>query len=281
MSARTMTVAPGGSSLTQMFQDWVTLSWRNLVAYLRIPEQAFFSTVQPIMFILLFRYVFGGAIQIPGVPYVDYLMPGVFAQTVAFGAIGTATGIADDLGKGLIERFRSLPMAQSAVLVGRTTADFTRNIFVVLLMAGIGYAVGFRIHTNIFMFFAGIGLLLLLSYALAWSFATVGLLSPNAETAQLMAFPVLLPLTFASSAFVPVTSMPGWLQVWARNQPVSVIIDASRQLMIGHDLIAHAFAPFPVPSTTSLVLKALAWCLGILAVVAPFSVWRFRRTTIK
>jgi ABC transporter DrrB family efflux protein len=285
MSAQTIAVA-NRSSIAQTFQDWVTLSWRNLVAYMRIPEQAFFSTVQPIMFILLFRYVFGGAIPIPGIPYVDYLMPGVFAQTVAFGAIGTATGLADDLGKGLIERFRSLPMAQSAVLVGRTTADFCRNVFVVLLMAGVGYAVGFRVHTNVFMFFAAIGLLLLLSYALAWGFATVGLLAPNSETAQLMAFPVLLPLTFASSAFVPVQSMPGWLQAWARNQPVSVIIDASRQLMVGHDLIAGAFAQIPgppvvVPSTTSLVLKALAWCIGILAVLAPFSVWRFRRATIR
>jgi ABC transporter DrrB family efflux protein len=280
MSAQTVAV-PNRTPLTLMFQDWITLSWRNLVAYLRIPEQAFFSTVQPIMFILLFRYVFGGAIRIPNVPYVDYLMPGVFAQTVAFGAISTATGLADDLGKGLIERFRSLPMAQSAVLVGRTTADLVRNVFVVLLMAGIGYAVGFRIHTNVFMFFAAIGLLLLLSYALGWGFATVGLLAPNAETAQLMAFPVLLPLTFASSAFVPVNSMPGWLQVWARNQPVSVVIDASRQLMVGHELLVKAFAPFPVPSTTSMVLKALAWCVGILLLVAPFSVWRFRRTTIK
>jgi ABC transporter DrrB family efflux protein len=257
------------------------LSWRNLVAYMRIPEQVFFSTVQPIMFILLFRYVFGGAIPIPGVPYVDYLMPGVFAQTVAFGAIGTATGLADDLGKGLIERFRSLPMAQSAVLVGRTTADLVRNVFVVLLMAGIGFAVGFRVHTNVFMFLGGIGLLILLSYALAWGFATVGLLAPNSETAQLMAFPVLLPLTFASSAFVPVTSMPGWLQVWARNQPVSVIIDASRQLMVGHDLLVGAFGSMAVPSTSSLVLKALAWCIGILAVLAPFSAWRFRRQAIR
>ncbi len=281
MSTQVVTLAPDRTPISLMFADWITLTWRNLVAYMRIPEQAFFSTVQPIMFILLFRYVFGGAIPIPGVPYVDYLMPGVFAQTVAFGAISTATGLADDLGKGLIERFRSLPMAQSAVLVGRTTADFARNILVVLLMAGVGYAVGFRIHTNVFMFFAGIGLLLLLSYALAWAFATVGLMAPNSETAQLMAFPVLLPLTFASSAFVPVASMPGWLQVWARNQPVSVIIDASRQLMVGHDLIAQAFAPITVPSTTSLVLKALAWCVGLLAVLAPLSVWRFRRQTIR
>lgn len=280
MSTQRVTLAPTRSRFSLMLSDWVTLSWRNLVSYLRIPEQAFFSTVQPVMFILLFRYVFGGAIPIPGVPYVDYLMPGVFAQTVAFGSISTAIGLADDLGKGLIERFRSLPMAQSSVLVGRTTADFVRNVVVVLLMAGVGYAVGFRIHTNFLMFLGGIALLLLLAYSLAWGFATIGLAAPNAETAQLMAFPILLPLTFASSAFVPVTSMPGWLQAWARNQPVSVVIDAARQLMIGHDLLAKAFDPFPVPSTTSLVIKATAWCLGILLVLAPFTAWRFRRMNI-
>jgi ABC-2 type transport system permease protein/oleandomycin transport system permease protein len=293
MSATAIAV-PSRARLGVMFQDWITLSWRNLVAYMRIPEQAFFSTVQPIMFILLFRYVFGGAIPVPGVPYVDYLMPGVFAQTVAFGAIGTATGLADDLGKGLIERFRSLPMAQSAVLVGRTTADLFRNVFVVLLMAGVGYAVGFRIHTNVFMFLGAIGILLLLSYALAWGFATVGLLAPNSETAQLMAFPILLPLTFASSAFVRVQSMPGWLQAWANNQPVSVVIDAARQLMLGHDLAVQAarplclpgqvcpdFDPASVPSVAWISIKAIIWCIGILAVLAPFSVWRFRRTTIR
>jgi ABC-2 type transport system permease protein/oleandomycin transport system permease protein len=252
-----------------MLSDWVTLSWRNLIGYLRIPEQVFFSSVQPIMFILLFRYVFGGAIRVPGFDYVDYLMPGIFVQTVAFGSIGTAVGLADDLGKGLIERFRSLPMSQSAVLVGRTTADLCRNVFVVLLMTGVGYLVGFNIHTNFLMYLGGVGVLLLLAYALAWGFATVGLNAPNGETAQLMSFPILMPITFASSAFVPVNSMPGWLQVWARNQPVSVVVDAARALMLG------------VGDTSTLVLKAVAWSVGILVVLAPLAVWRFGRTGVR
>jgi ABC transporter DrrB family efflux protein len=247
--------------------------WRNLLGYIRIPEQVFFSSVQPVMFILLFRYVFGGAIQITlpdgsTLEYVHFLMPGIFAQTVAFGAIGTASGLADDLGKGLIERFRSLPMSQSAVLVGRTSADFIRNIFVVFLMAGIGYLVGFRVQTTFISFLGGVSILLLFAYALGWAFATIGLLAPNAETAQLMVFPVLMPLTFASSSFVQVESMPGWLQAFANNQPVTAVVDAARALMI--------YGPVTTP-----VLKAVAWCVGILVVLAPVAVWRFKRTGVR
>ncbi len=265
--------------LALMWSDWVTLLWRNLIGYLRIPEQVFFSSVQPVMFILLFRYVFGGAISAGPINYVDFLMPGIFVQTVAFGSIGTATGLADDLGKGLIERFRSLPMSQSAVLVGRTTADLCRNVFVIFLMTVVGYAVGFRIGTNILMFVAGVGVLLLFSYALAWGFATVGLLAPNGETAQLMAFPILMPLTFASSAFVPVRSMPGWLQAWANNQPVSQVVNTARALMVGNDTPQlHAILGGTTPS---LVLKSVAWCVGILVVLAPLAVWRFERTGVR
>jgi ABC-2 type transport system permease protein/oleandomycin transport system permease protein len=270
MSTRTIS-APTRSELSLMFSDWVTLSWRNLIGYLRIPEQVFFSSVQPIMFILLFRYVFGGAIQLdPSLPYtyVDYLMPGIFAQTVAFGAIGTATGLADDLGKGLTERFRSLPMAQSAVLVGRTTADLCRNVFVMALMTGIGFAVGFRIRTNVLSYLAGVGILLLFAYAIGWAFATIGLGAPNGETAQLMVFPILMPLTFASSAFVPVQTMPSWLQAFVRNQPVTVVIDATRALMVGGEAAGPA-------------IKAIAWCIGILVVLGPLAVWRFRRTGVR
>ncbi len=182
--------------------DALTLTKRNLIAYTRIPEAAFFSSVQPIMFVLLFRYVFGGAIHIPGTSYVDFLLPGIFVQTVAFGSIGTAIGLAEDLQKGLIERFRALPMSRSAVLAGRTLADFVRNIAVMILMLAVGYLVGFRLHGPALHIAAGIGLVLLFSYALSWGFAYVGLAARNSETAQLMAFPVLFPLTFASSAFV-------------------------------------------------------------------------------
>jgi ABC transporter DrrB family efflux protein len=245
--------------------DALAVTERNLLGYIRIPEALFFSSVQPVMFVLLFRYVFGGAIHVQGTDYVNYLMPGIFVQTVAFGAVSTSIGLAEDLQKGLIERFRSLPMARSAVLAGRTTADTVRNVLVLVLITAVGYAVGFRIETNAAAFLAGLLVLLLFAYALSWGFSVIGLSAPNSETAQVMSFPILFPFIFASSAFVPVQSMPGWLQPFARNQPVSSVIDAARALMIGGP-------------TAHYVWVALAWCVGMLAVFAPLGVWRYRRS---
>lgn len=199
------------SPVRAMLSDGLTITWRNLLWYVRQPEALFFSSIQPIMFVLLFRYVFGGAIDIPNLDYVDFLMPGIFVQTVVFGAMSPAIGLADDMSKGLIERFRSLPMARSAVLIGRTSADLLRNVVVVALMTLVGYLVGFDVQTNVFGYLAGIGVVLLFAYALSWGFAIIGMSAPNGETAQLMAFPILFPFTFASSAFVRVDTMPGWL----------------------------------------------------------------------
>ena len=213
----------------------------------------------------MFRYVFGGAISVPGVGYVDFLMPGIFVQTVVFGSMAAAIGLATDLKSGLMERFHSLPMTRSAVLAGRTLADLVRNAFVAALMTGVGFAVGFRIHTNVLAFLAGIALVLLFGYTFAWIFATVGLAVGDPETAQAASFPVMAPLVFASSAFVPVDSMPGWLQVFAEHQPVSVTASAVRALAIGGP-------------TTSYVLQCLAWCIGILVVFAPLAVARYRRS---
>jgi ABC-2 type transport system permease protein/oleandomycin transport system permease protein len=201
----------------------------------------------------------------PGVDYVDYLMPGIFVQTTVFGAIGAAVGLATDLKSGLLERFRSLPMARSAVLAGRTTADLARNVFVAALMAVVGFAVGFRVHTSALGFLAGMLLVLLFGYVLSWVFATVGLVVGDPETAQAAAFPVMAPLVFASSAFVPVSTMPSWLQPFAEHQPVSVTASAVRALMIGGP-------------TTSYVLQSLAWCAAILVVFVPVAVRRYRRT---
>ena len=249
--------------------DTLTITWRNLINYTRVPDAIFFSSVQPIMFVLLFRYVFGGAIRVPGVPYVDYLIAGIFVQTVMFGAVATAVGLAEDLHKGLIERFRALPMARSAVLAGRTTADLVRNVGVIVLITGVGYLVGFRIQSNAGNFILGLLLILFFAYALGWGFAIIGLSTSNSESAQLAAFPVLFPLTFASSAFVPVTSMPGWLQAFAVHQPVSQVTDATRDLMLGgHSALW----------STSNVWQALAWSVGLLVVLAPLAVLRYRRT---
>ena len=243
--------------------DIWAVTQRNLIAYTRIPEAMVFSSIQPIMFVLLFVYVFGGAMSTPGFRYVDFIIPGIFVQTVCFGAVTTGVGLAEDLNKGLIERFRSLPMARSAVLAGRTTADMFRNLFVVLLMTVVGVAVGFRSDTGFFSFMAGVFLLLAFAYALSWGFAVLGLVARNAETAQAMAFPLLFPLTFASTAFVPVASMPGWLQVFVRHQPVSVVVDAVRHLMVGG------------PGSP---LAAVAWTVGMVAVLVPLAVRKYRKT---
>jgi ABC-2 type transport system permease protein len=242
--------------------DIWAVTQRNLIAYTRMPEAMVFSSIQPIMFVLLFVYVFGGAMSTPGFRYVDFIIPGIFVQTVCFGAVTTGVGLAEDLNKGLIERFRSLPMARSAVLAGRTTADMFRNVFVVLLMTVVGVAVGFRSNTGFFSFMGGVFLLLAFAYALSWGFAVLGLVARNAETAQAMAFPLLFPLTFASSAFVPVSSMPGWLQAFAAHQPVSVVVDACRHLMVGG------------PGSP---LAAMAWTIGMLVVLIPLAVRKYRK----
>ena len=272
MTTATGTVAPAEvrrrrATALRPLNDALAIAGRNLIAYRRVPQLLVFSTIQPVIFVLLFRYVFGGAVQssIPGIPYVDYLMPGIFVQTTVFGTIATAVGLATDLKSGLLERFRSLPMARSAVLVGRTSADLFRNVFVVALMAVVGFAVGFRIHTNAVAFMGGMILVLLFGYAMSWIFATVGLAVRDPETAQAAAFPVMAPLVFASSAFVPVASMPGWLQPFAEHQPVSVTASAVRALVIGGP-------------TTSYLLQSVAWCVAILLVFGPIAVQRYRRT---
>lgn len=259
----TATHRPASSRLW-VLHDAFAVAGRNLIAYRRIPQLLVFSTVQPVIFVLMFRYVFGGAISVRGATYVDFLIPGIFVQTVVFGAMGAAIGLATDMKSGLLERFRSLPMARSAVLAGRTFADLVRNVFVAALMAGVGFAVGFRVHTNVLSFLAGLALVLLFGYVLSWIFATVGLAVGDPETAQAASFPLMAPLVFASSVFVPVDSMPDWLQAFAEHQPVSVTASAVRALMLGGP-------------TTSYVLQSLAWSALILAVFVPLAVARYRR----
>jgi ABC transporter DrrB family efflux protein len=254
----------GFRRLTAAASDSLGVTWRNLIGLRRTPQLLIFATIQPVIFVLLFRYVFGGAITVPTGSYVDFLIPGIFVQTAVFGAMGAAVGMAADLKTGLLERFRSLPMARSAVLAGRTTADLTRNVFVVALMSAVGFAVGFRVHTDALAFVAGMLLVLLFAYALSWVFVTVGLAVGDPETAQAAAFPVMAPLVFASSAFVPVESMPGWLQGFAEFQPVSVTASAVRALVLGGP-------------TADYVLQSLAWSAGILLVFAPLAVRRYRR----
>jgi len=276
ITAPTVSGAPHTTGLAATVRwgisDTLTLTRRNLLAITRIPEALFFSTVQPIMFVLLFTYVFGGAIPIPGgLPYVDYLMPGIFVQTVAFGAVSTSIGLAEDLQKGLIERFRALPMSRGAVLTGRTTADVVRNVFVVIIITGVGLLVGFRPTTGVASYVAALGLILLFAYALSWGFAVIGLSAPNSETAQVMSFPILFPLTFISAAFVPVQKMPSWLQGFATYQPVSVTVSACRALMVGPAVTGN--------TTWFWVSRSLFWSVLLLIVLIPLAVRRYRTRT--
>ncbi len=258
------TVNTQHSTLRWTISDTLTIARRNLLALFRIPTAIVFALIQPVMFVLLFRYVFGGAIAISGASYVNYLIPGILVQTTIFGAVGTAIGLAEDLQRGLIERFKALPMARMAVLGGRTIADTVRNVMVVTIITVVGLLVGFRPHGGVPHYLAALLMMLVFAYCLSWGFAFVGLAAPNSETAQAMTFPLIFPLTFASNIFVQIQSMPGWLQPFARNQPVSQIAQAVRGLMLG----------LPVGNS---VWIALAWSVGLVALLAPLAVNRYRR----
>lgn len=247
----------------QIVGDIAGITHRNILHMVRTPQLLVFSGIQPIMFVLLFRYVFGGAIHTPGVNYVDYLLPGIFVQTSLFGGASTAVGLSEDLKGGIIDRFRSLPMTRSAVLAGRTIADLARNVLVVLLMLIVGYAVGFRFHGAVSHNVAGILLVLAFGYGFSWIFAYVGLTVKDPETAQIAGFLPIFPLVFASSAFVPVRTMPHWLQDFANVQPVSVTIDAVRALVTG--------AP-----VGNWLWQSILWTAGILIVFVPVAVYRYR-----
>jgi ABC-2 type transport system permease protein len=253
--------------LAKELNDGTAMIGRNLIAYKRVPQLLVFSTIQPIIFVLMFRYVFGGAVQKslpPGYPYVDFLMPGIWVQTVTFGALAAAIGLATDLKSGLLERFASLPTTRSAVLVGRTGADLVRNMFVVILMFVVGTIVGFRVQTNVLGLIGAMLLVVFFGYALSWIFATLGLAVKDPETAQAAAFPLLAPLVFASIAFVPADTMPSWLQPWANHQPVSAVVLAARRLVNGGP-------------TAGYVLEALVWCIAILCIFVPLGVRTYRK----
>jgi ABC-2 type transport system permease protein/oleandomycin transport system permease protein len=256
------------SAVQYAASDTLVLAKRSLLRIPRQPDLLLGFTVQPVMFVLLFVYVFGGAIRTPGFDYVDFLMPGIIVQTMAFGGFVTALGLAEDLKKGLIDRFRSLPMSRSAVLTGRTLADVATNVVQLAVMIGVGLAVGFDFSTGVPKILAGIGLLLLLGYAFSWVFAFIGLSASSPEASNAYGFTIILPLTFASSAFVPVESMPGWLEAFAEVNPITTMVDATRALFLG------------TPAGND-VWGAIVWALGITAVFGVLSVWRYRRAVTR
>jgi ABC-2 type transport system permease protein/oleandomycin transport system permease protein len=244
--------------------DTLVIAERNLVRLPRAPELLLAFTVQPIMFVLLFRYVFGGAIKTPGFSYADFLIPGIIVQNIAFGGFVTALGLNEDLHKGLIDRFRSLPMARSAVLAGRTLADVVTNGLSAAILVVTGLLIGFSFHTSFPHAVAGFALLLLFGYAFSWVFAFLGMLVSSAEAANSVGFIVVFPLTFISSAFVPVNSMPEVLRAFAEVNPFTITVNAMRALWLGAP--AH-----------NNVWGAVAWSVAIIAVFAPVAVARYRR----
>jgi ABC-2 type transport system permease protein/oleandomycin transport system permease protein len=253
------------SAVWTVSDAWV-MTRRNLLRYLRLPQLLVFSSFQPVMFMLLFNYVFGGAVNTGGLKYIDFLLPGILIQTVVFGSIQTGVGLAEDLTRGMVDRFRSLPMARSAVLAGRTAADTLRNVLVVLLMTGVGTALGFRFQAGPALAIVAPILAVAFGFAFSWVSAFLGMSVKDAETAQVAGFVLVFPLVFASSQFVPIETMPGWLQAFAKVNPVTAAIDTSRALTLGG------------PLATSL-WKSLVWTVGIAAVFAPLAVYRYRRAT--
>jgi ABC transporter DrrB family efflux protein len=248
--------------------DTLVLSKRNFLRIVRAPDLLLAFTVQPIMFVLLFAYVFGGAIPTPGHSYIDFLIPGILVQTMSFGGFVTAMGIAEDLRKGLIDRFRSLPMARSAVLAGRTLSDIATNAISIAVMLIVGVIIGFGFSTPFLHVVLGILILLLFGYAFSWVFAFIGLTSSSPEAAQSLGFILIFPLTFISSAFVPPETMPATLQWFAEWNPISITVNAIRALFIGD----------PAGNT---VWGAIAWSLAIAAVFAFLAVTKYKRAVVR
>ena len=248
--------------------DALVITRRNLLVWMRVPAYLVFTVVQPVIFVLLFRYVFGGAIHAPGAGgYVSYLMPGIIGQTAAFATFATAIALAQEAKKGVIDRFRAMPMARSAVLAGRLIADSIRMMIVILVIVGVGYAVGFRFQNGV----AGAVGMVLLAEAFGVTVcavsAFIGLAIKDEESVQAFGLIWLFPLTFVSSAFVPIATMPSWLQDFANNQPVTLVINAMRAMALGGPA-------FPLnPSLWESVL----WLAGVLIVFVPLAVWSYRR----
>jgi len=264
------------STLAETVSDSVVITRRNLIKVKRVPDLIVFATLSPIMFVVLFRYVFGGAINLPpGITYAEFLLPGIFAQTVVFGSTITGASIADDLQKGLIDRFRSLPMSRSAVLIGRTVADLGLNLISIFVMAVTGLLVGWRINTSVGEAAAGFLILLVFAYAISWLMALVGLLVRTPEVVNNASFIVIFPLTFVANTFVPLESFPPVLRTFAEWNPVSAVVQAARELF------GNIPAGAPVPDVWSLqhpVLYTLLWAAVVLVVFIPLSVRAYLRT---
>lgn len=264
------------TSTVSALSDGFVVAKRNLIKIKRVPDLLVFTTLQPIMFVLLFAYVFGGAIAVEGSNYKEYLMAGIFAQTVVFGATITGAGLAEDIQKGIIDRFRSLPMSPSAVLFGRTLSDVLNNVLVMVVMSLSGLVVGWRIRTSVLEALGGFLILLAFAYAFSWIMAMVGLVAPSPEVVNNAAFIVIFPLTFAANTFVPIDTLAeGPLRSFAEWNPVSAVTEAARQLF------GNIPPSAPAPDSWALQHPAtytLLWVVAILVIFVPLTTWQFRRS---
>lgn len=262
------------SSLTQTFADTAVVAKRNVIKIRRVPEVLMFVLISPIMFVLLFGYVFGNAIQVPGTSYREYLIAGIFAQTVMFGATFTGVGIAEDMDKGIINRFRSLPMSGSAVLTGRTASDVIYNVLSITMMALTGLLVGWRIRGSILDAVLGFALILLFAYSISWVMAYIALIVPSVEVINNASFMVIFPLSFVANTFVPVEDLPGPLQTFAEWNPVSTVTQAARELF------GNIPPGTPAPDAWPLqnpVLYTLIWAVVTVALFATLATRRYQR----
>jgi ABC transporter DrrB family efflux protein len=268
-------MSPIGASLSGIAVDGWVVALRNLRKVTRVPDLMGFVLFQPILFVMLFTYVFGGAFGVEGISYKDFLMAGIFTQTMVFGSTLTGAGLADDMRKGIIDRFRSLPMVRSAVLIGRTTSDLIINLFVVTVMACTGLVVGWRVHSSPLEFMAGIGLLLLFAYAMSWVMALVGLSVRSPEVVNNASFVILFPITFIASTFVPSSTLPTPLRVFAEWNPISSVTQAARELF------GNTSPELPTPDAwpqQNAILATVLWAAVILSVFVPLSVRQYQRT---
>jgi ABC-2 type transport system permease protein len=262
------------NDLGNAVSDGMTIAKRNLIKIKRVPDLLVFATLSPIMFVLLFAYVFGGAIVIPGLSYREFLMAGIFAQTVVFGATITGSGLAQDIQKGIVDRFRSLPMARSAVLVGRTTSDLVNNVLVIVVMSITGLIVGWRIRSSPPEALAGFALLLLFAYAFSWMMASIGLWVRSPEVFNNASFIVVFPLTFIANTFVSESQLPEPLKTIAEWNPVSAVTQAARELFGNVNPAAPPPDAWPLQHP---VIASLGWIVVILAIFVPLSIQRYKK----
>jgi ABC-2 type transport system permease protein len=265
------TVATTADRDTTLVASTLAIAKRSILKYVRTPQLLVLGTIQGAMFLLIFRYVFGGAIGVGGLSYVDFLVPGFVTAGILFSGMGAAAGVAEDLDQGFIDRLRSLPIPRSAVLTGRALSDTALLMWGTAITSAIGFAVGFRVHGSVADSLVAFALIVLFGFAFEWVFIFLGLIAGNAQAAQGMAL-LIFPLTFVSSAYVPIITMPSWLRVVASHQPITYMVDAVRALTQGpaaEAVLGHDASYF--------VVRALAWSIGIVAVFAPLAVARYRK----